>query len=286
MFIKRIARMHRRGKEALERLHLQHRATTENLVAVLRRVLEVLEATPSDAEAGRQIRASLAVHGGVGPLLDDCVAIAAYGGANYLPLLWKFYRSHRSTLFRLLRVLQFEATSQDQSLVQALHVLLDNEHRRGETLEANIDLSFANERWQRTVTVRRETSVVLNRRHLEVCVFSYLAAELKSGDVCIKGSDAYADYRDQLLPWEASAPQVAAYCRELGFADTASGFVEDLRTWLTETAEAVDAGYPENGQVVLNEAGEPVLKRGPPHVPPPSAQALEAAVLQRLPDAT
>ena len=134
MFIKRIARMHRRGKEALERLHLQHRATTENLVAVLRRVLEVLEATPSDAEAGRQIRASLAVHGGVGPLLDDCVAIAAYGGANYLPLLWKFYRSHRSTLFRLLRVLQFEATSQDQSLVQALHVLLDNEHRRGETL--------------------------------------------------------------------------------------------------------------------------------------------------------
>src|SRR5690349_16568158 len=102
MFVKRIARMHRRDKEALERLHLQHRATTENLVAVFHRVLEVLDAAPSDAEAGRQIRESLAPHGGIQPLLDDCVAIAAYSGANYLPLLWRFYRSHRSTLFRLL----------------------------------------------------------------------------------------------------------------------------------------------------------------------------------------
>ncbi|MGF6293000.1 TnpA family transposase [Paraburkholderia youngii] len=37
----------------------------------------------------------------------------------------------------------------------------------------------------------------INRRYLELCVFSYMAEELRVGDLCVSGSDAYADYRDQ-----------------------------------------------------------------------------------------
>ena len=48
----------------------------------------------------------------------------------------------------------------------------------------------------------------LARRHLEACVFSCLARELKSGDLSVEGSDEYADYREQLLSWEESAPLV------------------------------------------------------------------------------
>ncbi|WP_433359156.1 hypothetical protein [Streptosporangium sp. CA-115845] len=46
------------------------------------------------------------------------------------------------------------------------------------------------------------------RRHLEVCVFSYLAAELRSGDIAVAGSDSYANLRDQLMSWEECAPLV------------------------------------------------------------------------------
>jgi hypothetical protein len=42
---------------------------------------------------------------------------------------------------------------------------------------------------------------MLARRHFEVCVCAALAAALKAGDVAVEGSDAYADYRQQLLPW-------------------------------------------------------------------------------------
>jgi len=34
------------------------------------------------------------------------------------------------------------------------------------------------------------------RRHFEICIFSYVAAELKSGDICVFNSEAYADYRE------------------------------------------------------------------------------------------
>jgi len=57
------------------------------------------------------------------------------------------------------------------------------------------------------------------------------------------------------------------YCQNLGFANTAIGFVEQLKSWLTDTAKCVDEGYPDNRQVVINEQGEPVLKRPPKHQP-------------------
>src|SRR6266571_8274702 len=63
------------------------------------------------------------------------------------------------------------------------------------------------------------------RQHLETCVFSSLADELKSGDICVIGSEQFADYRDQLLPWEMCEPKVAAYCQQLGLPATAEGLV-------------------------------------------------------------
>jgi len=42
---------------------------------------------------------------------------------------------------------------------------------------------------------------MVDRRDLEVCVFNYVAALLRAGDLAIAGADSYADYLEQLLPW-------------------------------------------------------------------------------------
>jgi hypothetical protein len=86
-------------------------------------VLRVLEPDPPDAEAGRQVKHAVARHGPIPELLAGCESIAAYNGDNYLPLVWRFYRSHRSTLFRLAHTLHFTAATQE--------------------------LAFASEQWQR-----------------------------------------------------------------------------------------------------------------------------------------
>ena len=288
MFCRRRARIQTRAKEALEQIRLQHRETTETLVATLADVLQVVDQESSDAELGRLVKQAVTRRGDVREQLAACEAITAYSGDNFLPLLWRYYRSHRQILFRLARTLHFTATTRDTAVLDALRVVLANEERTGDWLpvagEASVDLAFASELWRRTVEVDTGRGVRLARRHFEVCVFSHLAAALKAGDIAVAGSDTYADYREQFLPWADCEPQVDAYCHELGFPTTGTDSVAQLRAWLTTTAEEVDAGFPANGQVTITERGEPVLKRGPRRQPSVAAEAMEAALLARLPE--
>lgn len=172
---------------------------------------------PTDAERMQQLRELFAARGGLAELRKDCATVASYNSQNHLPLLWPCFQSHRAVLFAILRTLTIQSTTQDQALCKALAFILAHQHKRGAWLPRTIDLSFASEAWLRLVLVRRrvrkrrKTQIV--RRQLEVCVFTYLAHELKTGDLCVVGSEQYADYRTHLLPWSECAPQVADYCR-------------------------------------------------------------------------
>lgn len=46
----------------------------------------------------------------------------------------------------------------------------------------------------------------------------------------------------------------------------------------------IDLHYPENGQVIINENGEPILKRLIRKEPSKSSKLLENAITQRLPE--
>jgi TnpA family transposase len=285
MAVKRIATIHKRAREEFERLRAHQQEKTEALMTVLRNILGAIDGDMSDLKAGRAVRRLVEQGGGVRRLREDCEAVMAYTSNNHLPLVWRFYRSHRSALFRLARALEFVATSQDRTLVRALDVVLEYEWSRGEWIETDVDLSFASDAWQRLVVASGESAErLVSRRHLEVCVFSYLAAELKSGDVAICGSAEYADYREQLLPLGACAPLVTQYCRDVGLPETAGAFVEQLRDWLTRTAREVDNAFPATGQVTIGEKGEITLKRLERREVSETALALEAAVLERLPE--
>src|SRR5258708_26952948 len=122
----------------------------------------------------------------------------------------------------------------------------------------------------------------LARRHFEVCVFAALAAALKAGDVAVEGSDAYADYREQLLPWAECEPQIADYCLAVELPATAAGFVKHLQEVLSATAKRADAALPSRGHVVITDKAEPAIKRALRRQPSASAQALEAPLLGRI----
>ncbi|MGH2722397.1 MAG: DUF4158 domain-containing protein, partial [Actinomycetota bacterium] len=166
MFLKRMATVHKRGKEELERIRAAHRQTTETLVFVLDEMLEAIEEHPDDAEAGRAVKGVAEARGGVASLREDCEAVSAYHGDNYLPLLWRFYKSHRPTLFQIARVLTLRSTSQDHTLMRALDFLLEHERSRSEWLAVPPDLlAFAPDAWRRTVLSRGEIGTLVTRRH-------------------------------------------------------------------------------------------------------------------------
>lgn len=49
-----------------------------------------------------------------------------------------------------------------------------------------------------------------------MCVFAHLAAELRTGDIAVVGSDSYANLHAQLMPWSECEPLVAEYCAQTG----------------------------------------------------------------------
>ncbi|ENM5224570.1 Tn3 family transposase [Pseudomonas putida] len=284
MFIRRISTIHKRAKEELEQIHARQRQKLEQLAATLDGVVQILVQEPDDQEAGSLIREYLSPDGNLDRLRETCAEVQATGGNNYLPLIWKHFKSHRSLLFRLSHLLQLEPTTQDRSLIQALLLIQDCENLHREWIGEHADLSFASERWIKVV--RRPTSEgpPTNRRYLEVCVFSYLASELRSGDMCVLGSESFADYRKQLLPWEECLQQLPAYCEKVGLPGTAKEFVASLKTQLEETAQQLDEKFPAcRGDVSINEAGEPVLRRVIARDIPPSAISLQTALMQRMP---
>jgi hypothetical protein len=198
--------------------------------------------------------------------------------------MWRFYSSHRKALFRVIKTLDVRSTTSDQTLIDAMNFIIAHEHDPKKYLEATIDLSFASEKWQRTVLVRRKRKSWFLRQHLETCVFSYVAEELKTGDLCVAGSEQFADYRDQLLSWQECEPKLAAYCQQLGFPLTPEGFVAHLRTWLTDVASLVDRTRPQNHELMITEKGEPALKKLRAKAPPVTLAQLEEALAEKIPE--
>lgn len=286
MFLRRMARIHKQGKKALEILRNHQQETSDTLTDILAQIIQRAAETPDDAELGREVRYLLSMSGGLDKLRDDCEAISAHRGNNYLPLLERFYRPHRSLLFSLIKLLDIHSTTQDTTLIDAFNFAYEHRSKTREWLPGSLDLSFASQLWQRLIKGPDEAQPTLNRRFLEVCLFSCLANELKSGDVYVPHSQNYADTRERLLPWAECEPLLVDYCLRLGFKPTARGFVRDLRLQLETLARSVDHDYPKNGQLHLNDKGEFALKRIRAKPLPPGASELLKAVKLRMPERT
>ncbi len=283
MFIRRIAKLHQKGKEELQNIQIKHLEKSERLVTIFSGILQTVDLEQSDAALGLSLRNVLGKHDIPG-LLEDCEQLEAFHGNNYFPLLWKFYRSHRSALFRLINALEFKSTSRDDSMHSAIEFLIANETRRTDFLEAADDLSFAEEKWQNLVLKTIDGLPHYERKLFEVCVFSHLAQELKSGDIAIVGSEEYGDYRDGLLDWQDCESMVDEFCYRTKLPNTPAGFVAQLKEELASVADEIDKSYPKNSALSIDENGALVLKKMEKQESSITAKKLEEAIVAKMPE--
>lgn len=123
MFIRRIGAIHRTAREELQVIQARQRELSEELVATLEQVLEILAENLDDASTGQRVRDLLAPHGSLDQLTMDCEAIRVWSGGNHLPLVWKAFSSWRAAMFRMAKALRFEAATQDRSLLDERYLL-------------------------------------------------------------------------------------------------------------------------------------------------------------------
>ncbi|MEV1202062.1 Tn3 family transposase [Microbispora rosea] len=249
---------------------------------------------------GRLVFKALEQAGGLEALAATHEAVSAHHGNNYLPLLEAHYRSHRSALFTLVESIELESTNADRSVLDAVEYLHAQRGARGTlvpervsvertgpdgapvTVRLPVDVdAFASALW-RKILKDPDRPGMLVRRHLEVCVFSYLAAELRSGDIAVSGSASYAHLHTQLMSWQECAPLAETFCTEADLPADPAELTGHYRRLLAEIASGVDAGYPGNTDLKL-EGGRPVLHRHKGAERSKEALTLEAAVHDRLP---
>jgi TnpA family transposase len=285
MLLRRMRRTRTLAKEKLKELQDQHRELEEHMLAVFAEVIDETILNPEDNVAlGQGVRDILKNEGGAEALRERYEQVAAYHNNNYRPLMGPMYRPYRAAMFQLSRLLKFQSATHDESLIDALEYIQSYQHTRRDDLPYVISLDFASVRWQALMKSRQNLETVLHRRQLEVCVFHYLAQGLQSGDVYVEGSDAYADYRKQLLPWPECVPRLPAYCQVLQRPETATSFVVHLQQRLREVTERVDSSFPDNSELTLDETGTPHLKRLKAQPIPEALETLEALLKERMPE--
>lgn len=107
---------------------------------------------------------------------------------------------------------------------------------------------------------------------------------MRSGGICVEGSESFSDYRKQLIPWDECQEILPTYCERVGIPETKKAFIDNLKAVMTETAQHLDDEYPSHaGDIVIGPDGEPTLKRVTAREIPASAIALQAAIESRVP---
>ena len=212
-------------------------------------------------------------------------------------LLHGHLKADRPVMYDLTEVIELKATSEDSSVLDALlHAKAHRAPVRDYIPDRDdkgqpVNTGFATQNWQKVIRDRRRPGYFV-RRHFEAMVFYYLAEELRTGDVAVIGSEEYADWSEQLLPWDQVEEKLPEYLVEVGLREPGDAtpfdgrvFVAQLRKRLSEAAAKADGEYPENDELFIDpDSGVPKLKPRRAEKPRKSAQVLEQAIKERMPE--
>ena len=266
-FCKTIFKIHKSSKNELKELQDLHSMNAHNIAEFLLSITtNVKDYKNSPQELGNTIIEQYEKQGGTEKVTEECQKVSAYNSKNHLPLLWKYYQPKRPTLFALIRTLQLQSSTQNDTIVKAIEFLLENAHKKSkyitlETPEKIPTLSFISENWEKLVFDNSEGELKINRRYFELCIFSYIAYELRSGDMFVNGAGSYGDYRNSLMSWDECLPLLKGFCEEVNIPNTSKKFVRELKKRLSQKAALVDSLYPKQTELVIDENGVPTLKQ-------------------------
>ena len=292
MFIRRMQKIHVKAKEALAQYREEYQARTDRLITTLR---DVIVAYSTEGEV---IRRFSEIENALGEnpdqLLTECEAHLAYVGNNYYPFLWRFYRSHRAILFQILKQVKLRSTTQDISIEASIQFLINHQGSRKDWLDVVqtedsqtvqlLDLDWIPQKWWQLITnqkTKKSYPDSINRRYFEMCVFSQVMWELKSGDLYVEDSDAFADYRTQQVSWAEYEANIDEFGRLVDLPVESKAFVAHVKNWLLDITQTTDQSFPNNQSVRL-EQGRPVLKRPKKKVDSKKLAQIESLIEERI----
>jgi TnpA family transposase len=284
-----MAKLHSNARQQLEEYHLQRAKKVDELISQFRDVLCIFKAKDgqSDAECIASINGSLKDN--PENLMAKCDAHIAYAGDNYIPFMLGSFQAQRPLLLNCIELLNVQSSSNDSSIVDACRFVLEHRHSHKPRLSVpdKLSLDWLPEKWRKIITSQSSSSTEptreVNRKYFEMCVLTQVVTELKTGDLFIKNSEDYNDYRHQLIGWTEYEEQISEYCELLGFPEEPKEFVSVLRCELSESAEATDRRFLDNEYVDIDDDGL-IIHRHEKIAAPAALKKLDNMITERLPE--
>lgn len=283
LFLRRIRKTRLGAEKRLAVLQEFFRQVEEQMLAIFSQVVGYTTQVPQNRRLGDLVRTLIEDNGGATYLLDQYQQVAAYHNNNFLPLLWKSFKSSRVALLNLVELLEIHSGTEDDDLVEALRFISSYRDSRKRTVPYVVRLDFMTDRWLNYVETQENGVKVLKRRELEIAVLFHIADGLKCGDLYVPGSEKYSDYRKQLLPWSECKKLLDNYCKSVGVPNNATDFVALVKKQLADAAKAADESYPDNTDFYIEENGEPHLKKQKASLLPKALRHFEDVIKKKMP---
>lgn len=293
IFIRIMQRLLNNANEALKLHKLSQSKNVESLVSSLRDIIKAYQSKGTKDERFDAI--TKAIKEEPEEIVKLCDAQLAYASNNYLPFLLPLYRNRRALLFDCLSHLDLQSTTKEQSTLEALALVTQNRQSRKTILKATnekgepLDLAWIPDNWGKLVVDKTSKDMVpittVQRKYFELCLFTTIAQELKSGDLIIAGSDKYGDFREQLISWTEYYEQITKYGELADIETEPKLLIEKLKCWLIRVSQATDKKFPDNQQVRIKN-GAPVIQRVKRKPIPAALNKIKIALEERMDEAS
>jgi TnpA family transposase len=284
---KTIFATHKRAKRKLEVLKEKLTDQTQDLAKLMLSIVEDYKETPNQDRAFTlRFKQKIEDQGGFDEIEALCQKLILYNSKNHIPFLWEQFKPKRSALFGFLSALELRSSTHHKDILNVLNFIAGNQQRPSDllVLDELINLDFLSENWKKCVFVGKPEDRIVSRRYLELCAFSYLVNELRSGDLFIAGADAFSDYRHHLLSLEECDLLIDDYLKELGFPKTAEEFVTVLKNDFVKNIKKVDQLYPKLTDFFIGEDGVPVVKKTHTLKPTKHTEKLVEKIHNKMPE--
>jgi len=279
--------VHKRARRELETLREKKTAQTQEIAYFAHSIITSFKDKPNTASTFlKKVTSTIQNKGGVDKLSKACEEVIACHTSHHYALLWSYFKSRRSALFNAIETISLGSSTQNKDLLNAINFLIENRHRRSETLEIpeNLSLDFISMLWKDLIYEDHSQGSIINRRYFEICIFTCLSNELISGDVFIKGADAYSDYRASLLTVAECQGHLLEEPQESILRTTAHDFVTDLKDDLLKKSRDFDKAYPHLTDFSISDKGIPFLKRSLTVKPTQGTKDIVAKIQQSMPE--
>lgn len=217
---------------------------TDELITTFKRILKACKNKSNDKTKMDAINNLIGEH--LDYFLEKCDDYEVYTKKDHLPFMLQRYSYLRKDLLACLEVLNLNSATKNIELENAVKLILKHANNDAENigikeLQSNkLTLDWLPSKWRKFVMQDKDN---LDKKKLELFVFIQVAAQLKTKDLLVQGSEKYVDYTNNLIKWPDFNKNVKDYGETVNIPTTPNVFVLFFKQRLEATCRKADLAF-------------------------------------------